>query len=152
MGFTAFVAITSLYSNQQQKRAAGRQQRAAEKQFKEQKTQNRERKKIADIKAQRERRSIVKEQRIARSKVNVASEGQSSSRSEGVGGSIATQGASVGSFLGAQIQANQSIFESGQRQADASVELASAQAAGQKAAAQGALIGSIFSSYSKRNP
>jgi len=86
---------------------------ASRKQSKAQKAIQRENKKLADIKATRERRRLARESRLAQANISVATEGGAGSRAAGVGGSVVTKAASAAGFAGQQQQIGESIFQQG---------------------------------------
>jgi len=147
MGFSAVVAIAAIYSASEQRKSAKKQAEATGRQVKAQKEQQKEQKKLADIKSARERRQLARESRIARAKIISATEGESSSKAAGVGGSVLTQSASAQGFAGQQSQVNQSIFEQGLLASTASADIASALARGQEGAAVGNLATSAYSIF-----
>ena len=129
MGYTA--AVAAVIGVGVSYNAAEESKRAGERQFTFQTKQKKEQKKLANIKAARERRKQAREVRIAQAQIAVSAGGVESSKSAGAGGSVLTQAASAGGFAGQQQQGAQSIFEQGLLASQASADIASAQAQGQ---------------------
>ena len=145
MGISAFVVAA--YGVSEQTKAAKQQSAATGRQVEAQKQQQRSQKKLADIKATRERRRLAREARVARAQVNVATQGEGGSRAAGVSGSIATQAASARGFLGQQEITRGSIFGQGLLASSASADIASAQARGQIGGAIGSLATTGYSIF-----
>lgn len=138
-------AVFSVIGFTKSQKAARQQKAASKEQARAQRIQQREQKKLADIKAQRERRKLIREQRIAQAKIAVAAGGDfESSRVQGTAGSVATQAASATAFAGQQQEVAQNIFEAGGVATQASADLASAQAKGQQASAITGLGQTLF--------
>lgn len=132
MGWQAAAAVFAAYGAYTASEAAEEQKDATKRQVAAQGEQQRQQKRLADIKGQRERRKMVREQRIAQSQLNVASRGETAgSRVAGASGSVLTQAASAAGFAGQQKQIGQSIFDQGQIATAAGADIASAQAKGQ---------------------
>jgi len=113
-------------------KSAQQQKKATKQQVAAQAEQQRQQKKLADIKAQRERRKVVQAQLRARSAALVASGEQGAdSRTAGVLGSVGTKAAGALGFGFEQQQISTSIFEQGLKASAASADLASAQELGQ---------------------
>jgi len=151
MPFSAAVVIGTAVSVKgavDTKRAAKRQ-RTAQRKIQQQQ------KRVADIKAARDRRRIAREARIQRAKIVSATGGEGGTRAAGVSGSVTTQAASALGFAGQQQQAADTIFSLGGEASAASADLASAQSliqvgsaitgAGQFGASRADEIKSIFS-------
>jgi len=129
MGISAFIALagTALSAD-----AAQKQKKATKEQIRAQAGQQKEQKKIADTKAQRERRKVVQQQLKAQSDALVASGEQGAdSRTAGVTGSISTKSASNLGFAFQQQEASDTIFDLGLEASAASAKIASANAQAQ---------------------
>jgi len=138
----AAVALTAtVYSAQEQKKQASKQNEA------QTKIRNED---IASNKAKQmaERRQQIREERIKRARVLATSEASGTVGSSGEAGALG----SMNTQLGVNVGANQSMIQSGQRVSVFSQDAANAQLAGQQAAMFGQLVnaaapvaGSIFS-------
>ena len=129
MGISAFVAFVGTATSVD---AAQKQKRATKKQVAAQTIQQAEQKKIADIKAQRERRKAIQQRLAAKSTALVASGEQGAdSRTAGVLGSIGTKAGGALGFAFQQQEASDNIFEQGLIASKASADIASASAQAQ---------------------
>jgi len=126
MGFSTFLTAvgvgTSVAAASEQKKLTGEQVTA-------QKGIQKEQKKLADIKSQRERRKTIQAKLKAESDILVASGEQGSdSRTAGVIGSVRTKAAGSIAYAGQQEQISTNIFNLGLDASNASAGIAGAQA------------------------
>lgn len=150
MGWQAAAVVFAAYGSYTAYTGAEEQKKATNKQVGAQKEQQRQQKRLADIKSQRERRKMVREQRIAQSTLEVASRGETAgSRVAGAGGSVKTQSTSAAGFAGQQTQFGESIFDQGQIATQAGSDIASAQAKGQIGGAISSLALNSYSIFKK---
>jgi len=111
MGFSTFLAIAGTGTSIA---AASEQKKFSKDQVLAQKGIQKEQKKLADIKSQRERRKTVQAKLKAESDILVASGEQGSdSRTAGVIGSVKTKAAGAIAYAGQQEQISTNIFVAG---------------------------------------
>lgn len=139
MGWNAAAFVVAVYGAATSAESGRKQAAGTAELARVQGVQQKEQKKIANIKAARDRRKQARESRIAQAQIASATGGVESTKSQGAGGSVLTQAASAGGFAGQQQQGAQSIFEQGLQATQASADIASAQAQGQIGGAVGGL-------------